>query len=83
MLHISSSSALGKASDTCMVEGDGENLEIGFNNKYLLDALRASPSDRIRIQLSSGVTPCVIVPAGEEKNFICMILPVRLKANEG
>lgn len=83
MLHISSSSALGKASDSCIVEGDGENLEIGFNNKYLLDALRASPSDRIRIQLSSGVTPCVIVPAGEEKNFICMILPVRLKANEG
>lgn len=83
VLHISASSALGRASDDCPVDGDGEKLEIGFNNKYLLDALKASPTDRIRLQLSTGVSPCVIVPAGEDHNFICMILPVRLKAGEG
>ncbi len=73
--------ALGKASDECRVEGNGDGLEIGFNNKYLLDALKAVPDDEIRILLNSGVSPCMIIPAGNEDNYHYMILPVRLKAN--
>jgi len=75
--------ALGRASDECKTSGDAEDLEIGFNNKYLLEALKAAPADKICIQLTSGVSPCVIVPADSEDNsFLYMILPVRLKANE-
>ena len=43
VIRILSSTALGRASDECAVKGDGENLEIGFNNRYLLEALRAAP----------------------------------------
>ena len=82
-LKLLSSTALGRASDECAVKGDGENLEIGFNNRYLLEALRAAPSDLIRIKITSGISPCVIIPADESSNFLYMILPVRLKANEG
>ena len=73
-------SALGKASDECFMDGDGENLEIGFNDKYLLDALKAAPSDKVVLELSTGITPCVISPADNNNNFLYMILPVRLKA---
>ena len=82
-MKVISSSSLGTANDECPVNGDGEGLEIGFNNKYILEALKAAPADSIRMQLSTGVAPCVIVPADEKKNFLYMILPVRLRANEG
>ncbi len=61
--------------------GDGQELEIGFNNKYLMDALKAAPADHLRLEFTSGVAPCVILPAEGEENFVYMVLPVRLKAN--
>jgi len=80
IVKLYSASALGKASDECAVSGDGENLEIGFNDKYLVEALKAAPADDITIELNSGVTPCVISPADDSNSFLYMILPVRLKA---
>ncbi|MEL4107109.1 DNA polymerase III subunit beta [Oscillospiraceae bacterium WX1] len=82
VIRFMSNTALGRASDECPVKGDGENMEIGFNNRYLLDALKAAPSDQVRINITSGITPCIIVPADGSNNFLYMILPVRLKANE-
>lgn len=73
---------LGRASDECEIEGTAENLEIGFNNKYLLDALKAAPADKVIIRLSTGVTPCLILPSDGSDSFLYMVLPVRLKANE-
>ena len=82
ILNVYTSTALGKASDECATKGDGENLEIGFNNKYILDALKAAPAEKLRLQLSTGIAPCIVVPADEKTNFLYMILPVRLRANE-
>ena len=83
VLRVSTATTLGKAQDECIVSGDGEGLEIGFNNRYILDALKAAPADSVRLQLSTGVAPCVIVPTDQNRNFLYMILPVRLRANEG
>ena len=74
--------ALGRATDECDVKGSINDLEIGFNNHYLLDALKAAPADNLRVLLSSGISPCVIIPADGSENFLYMILPVRLKAGE-
>lgn len=65
----------------CPISGNGGGLEIGFNNKYLMDALKAAPADKLRMEFTSGVAPCVILPAEGEEKFIYMVLPVRLKAN--
>ena len=83
VVKLHSASALGKANDECVINGDGENLEIGFNDRYLLEALKAAPADDVMLELNSGVTPCIISPAGDTANFLYMILPVRLKAYEG
>lgn len=72
--------AIGKGEDVCEYEGDGEGMEIGFNNRYLQDALKAAPAERIEVCLNSGSTPCVIVPEDGSDKFLYMILPVRLKA---
>ena len=80
MVSITTRTAIGDAADQCPISGDGQGLEIGFNNKYLMDALRAAPADQLRMEFTSGVAPCVILPTEGEENFIYMVLPVRLKA---
>lgn len=81
VLSITTKTGIGDAADQCPIDGDGQGLEIGFNNKYLMDALKAAPADKLRLEFTSGVAPCVILPAEGEENFIYMVLPVRLKAN--
>ena len=81
MVDITTKTAIGDAADQCVINGDGGGLEIGFNNKFLMDALKAAPADKLRMEFTSGVAPCVILPAEGEENFTYMVLPVRLKAN--
>ena len=78
-LLINCSTALGQASDEVSVAGDGEGMEIGFNNRYVLDALKAAPADEVAIRLVNNVSPCIIVPADESDSFLYMILPVRIR----
>lgn len=82
LLKISTKTAIGDAYDECPLSGDGGGLEIGFNNKYLMDALKTAPADKVRLELTTGVSPCVILPTEGEENFLYMVLPVRLKAGE-
>ena len=82
MLKISTKTAIGDAADQCPITGDGTGLEIGFNNKYLMDALKAAPADRVRLELTTSVSPCVILPVEGEEHFLYMVLPVRLKAGD-
>ena len=81
MVSITTKTAIGDAADQCPIDGDGQEREIGFNNNYLMDALKAAPAEKLRLEFTSGVAPCVILPAEGEENFIYMVLPVRLKAN--
>lgn len=82
LLRIDTKTAIGNATDQCSVEGDGAGLEIGFNNKYLMDALKAAPTDRVRLELGTRISSCVIVPAEGEENFLYMVLPTRLRADD-
>lgn len=77
---LSAKTGNGEAKDICRLSGDGGGLEIGFNNRYLMDALRFAPADTVKIELNTGVSPAIIVPVDGEENFLYMVLPVRLKA---
>ena len=79
-IDMTTRTALGNAHDCCPIDGSGNGLEIGFNNKYMMDALKAAPQEKVTLELSSPITPCIIVPAEGEENFLFMVLPVRLKA---
>ena len=76
---FTTNTTIGTATDVCTIEGNGENLEIGFNNRYLLDAIKAAPSEVVKLEMNNGVSPCIIVPAEEKENFLFMVLPVRLR----
>lgn len=80
-VSMSARTVNGEASDICPVEGDGGGLTIGFNNRYLMDALKYAPADSVRMELNTGISPCVILPTEGEERFLYMVLPVRLKNN--
>lgn len=69
---------IGTAHDTCSVAGNGNELEIGFNCRFLLDALRVIPGDEVVLELQNGLSPIVFTPADEKYDFAYMVLPVRL-----
>ena len=82
-LSITSKTAIGSAFDRCPVTGDGKGLEIGFNNRFLMEAVKAAPAARVRLELNVPTSPCLILPLeGEKDNFLYMVLPVRLRAGE-
>ena len=81
-LSITCATPLGRAEDVCPIEGNGEELVIGFNNSYLLDALKAAPAEVLQVNLGNGSSPCVLTPEDGSDKFLYMILPVRLRAGE-
>lgn len=80
-VQMSCITAVGKSYDECAFEGTIDNLEIGFNNRYILDALRAAADDTVKVQLKGALNPIVISPLEGDK-YTYLVLPVRLKANE-
>ena len=72
----------GKAEDICTCEGNGNGLEIGFNDRYLMDALKAAGTDSLQLCLNTSSSPCVIRAADGSDKFTFMILPVRLRAGD-
>ncbi|MCI5705417.1 DNA polymerase III subunit beta [Candidatus Pseudoscillospira sp. SGI.172] len=82
-IFLTTRTAIGDASDRCPVEGSGGDLKIGFNNRLLMDALKAVPTDRALLKLGTSSSPCVIVPVDAEEGaepYLFMVLPVRLSA---
>ena len=75
-------STIGEAHDVCQIAGDGQDMEIGFNCRYLLDALRAIPDAECSLELINGLSPIVMNPCDGSERYSYMVLPVRLKAGE-
>ena len=84
-LYLSSVTAAdGNSYDVCPVEGSGNDLHIGFNHRFLMDALKAVPTDQAKLLMGTPSTPCIIVPTEEpegEESFLFMVLPVRMSAS--
>ncbi|MFU0832023.1 MAG: Beta sliding clamp [Oscillospiraceae bacterium] len=80
-IRLSCSTAIGRANDKlAAAHMSGDSLEIGFNNRFLLDALRNTECDEIRIQMSGPLSPMRILPP-EGNSFLFLVLPVRLKSS--
>ena len=81
VLLLRTNTTIGAAEDRCSIAGDGKELEIGFNVRYLADALRVIPSEEVVIELTSGLSPIVFTPVDDKHDFAYMVLPVRIKTN--
>ena len=77
-IKISVITALGSANDRLPASVDGKRTEIGFNNRFLLDALRSCDTDEVLINLNGPFSPAIILPP-EGDSFLYLVLPVRIK----
>ena len=75
---LKTNTTIGAAEDRCTLAGDGKELEIGFNNRYLCDALRAVPSEEVTLELTNGLSPIVMTPVDDKYDYSYMVLPVRI-----
>ena len=79
VLMLKTNTTIGAAEDRCTIAGDGGDLEIGFNVRYLADALRVIPSEEVVMELTNGLSPIVLTPADDKCDYSYMVLPVRIK----
>lgn len=77
-IHISSVTSMGTAMDKIPAETQGEPLEIGVNNKFLIEALRVCDTDTVHIEMNGPISPILILPT-EGDSFLFLVLPVRLR----
>ena len=80
LLQLKTNTTIGAAEDRCNLAGDGKNLEIGFNVRYLADALKVIPSEEVMLELTNNLSPIVLTPADDKHDFAYMVLPVRIKS---
>ena len=80
-LKISAVSSAGSTYDELEVEQNGDNIVIAFNNRFLIDSIRACDAEKIKLSMSSPLTSMNIQPAETEEGTeeIFMLLPVRMK----
>lgn len=74
---FSCASALGRGTDSCEIDLNGEEFEIGFNSRFLLEALKAIEEEEVVLNFNGPFSPMVIQPV-EKDTFSYMIMPMRL-----
>ena len=75
---ISCANQTGDAKEEIYVETEGKELEIGFNPRFFLDALKAIDDEEVYIEFGTNRSPCIIKPV-EDGDYIYMILPIKMK----
>ncbi|MCR4813516.1 MAG: DNA polymerase III subunit beta [Lachnospiraceae bacterium] len=79
LMEIYMNSAIGSMNEKIEVEKEGNDLKIGFNPKYLIDALKVIDDENIHLYFTSPKSPCFI--RNDEETYIYMILPVNLSVD--
>lgn len=77
-IDVSCITGKGQVNDTVPVELDGGELIIGFNCRFLLDALSACDEEQVKMEFSAPTSGCFIRSVNNDDSYIYMILPVRL-----
>ena len=68
---------LGEATEDLGVENASGEITIGFNSRYMIDALSAIDSERVDLSLEDDLSPGVLRPA-EDEHYTCVVMPMRI-----
>lgn len=69
---------VGDSKDTLEILYDGEPMNIAFNYRYVLDALKVIESDDVRVEMNGALAP-TLFKAKEENGYLCLVMPVQVK----
>ena len=78
MMELKIKSQIGSMNEEIMISKDGKDLLIGFNPKFLIDALRVIDDEEVTLYLMNAKAPCFI--KDEQQSYIYLILPVNFNA---
>jgi len=70
---------VGSATESISATISGEDLQIAFNVKYLVDALKAIPSQELKIQVNTADKPVILSPLGTIQ-MTCLLMPVQIRS---
>lgn len=76
-IRLTCSTAVGKAADVIKTSVAGNDVTIGFNHKYLLDALRNADTDEVKLIINGGNSPMIVKPVSGD-SFLFLVVPMRL-----
>ncbi len=81
-LGVSSATELGSGEHSLGADYSGDDMDIGYNAGYLMDILRAMPTESVALKLNSALSAGVVEPVGPlpqaEDELLCLIMPLRL-----
>lgn len=78
-IKFSCTTSLGNVKDEIPANVIGQDVEIGFNSSYMLDALRNTDTDEVKFILNGGLSPIIIKPVKSD-SFTFLVVPMRLSA---
>ena len=76
-MTITADSEMGKVVERVSCQIEGEDLEIGFNARYMTDVLKNMDEDEMYLCFNTNISPCVIRPVTGD-DFLYLVLPVRI-----
>ena len=76
-IKIRSNSEIGNVNEEVYSNVNGEELDIAFNSRYILDGIKIMETEEIELSFMGSLNPCIIKPVGDE-NYTYLALPVRL-----
>ena len=68
---------MGEAREDMDVDFAGEGIEVGFNAKYLQDALSAMDQEKVSMLLKDSLSPCILKQPGAD-DYKCVVMPMRV-----
>ncbi len=74
MMELKINSAVGSMDETVDIVKEGKDIMIGFNPKFLIDALRVIDDEKINVYLVNPKAPCFI--RDDKESYVYLILPV-------
>lgn len=69
---------VGKGRESLPAQVSGDNIDIAFNVKYLMDGLKALPATEIQLQLNGATSPVILTPLGGLK-MTYLVMPVQIR----
>ena len=78
---IKSNSEIGNVNEKILSNHEGENINIAFNSRYILEGIKMIDAEEIQLNFMGSLNPCIIKPI-QEDNYIYLVLPVRLAQDD-
>ena len=78
VMELKIKSQIGSMNEEIVINKEGKDLLIGFNPKFLIDALRVIDDEEVTLYLMNAKAPCFI--KDENESYIYLILPVNFNA---